>query len=396
MVAQRLDELDRFVEADPWWSRVRASPATSADSDIAYVRSRRLRGEMDIAHDHVRQLIARLADTDDRQQEARLELAVIQLCTNRQSEARRAAQTILDDYAQLGTPEHANAIAAQEVLAQAWLSEHLFQLTPNPTQWENMERALAETLDELRRSHGSQNARTLIADVEYSFALLCLGRPEAARAHLGRTLPALTRQYPAGHPTIMRATFLSAQADAQLHDYDRAVPRYQQAYDGLRRTLGPRHPETLATQYGLGAALVLTGRRAEGMPLIRQVAKAAPAVVGVRTDLFDQSLVAAVLLPLLPSGVLRTLGQTERDDDAYADDVDDLTARFLETFADPVHHLPWDEGNYVWLVDQWGTEDAVDHLFSDLNEDVRERLVDGLNNLSFQWLKISDMDDIGD
>ncbi|AGL16103.1 NaeI family type II restriction endonuclease [Actinoplanes sp. N902-109] len=394
VVAQRLDELGRFADADPWWSRIRVSLSTSADSDIAYVRSRRLRGEMDIAHDLVQQLIAGLADTDDRQQAARLELAVIQLCTNRRSEARSTAQAVLDYYARLGFPEHANSVAAREVLAQAWLSEHLFELSPDAALWENVAHDLAGTREKSRRSHGSLDARTLTIDVEYGFALLCLGRSEDAQAHLGRTLQALTRRYPAGHPTIMRATFLSAQADSQLHDYDRAVSSYQRAYDGLRRTLGPKHPETLATQYGRGVALVLTGRRAEGMRLIRRVAKAAPAVVGVRTDLFGQSLIAAVLLPLLPSSVLRTLGQTEPNDDA--DDVDDLTAQFLETFADPVHHLPWDEGDYVWIVDQWSTEDAVDYLFSDLIQAVRERLVDGLDNLSFQWLKISDIDDIDD
>jgi hypothetical protein len=145
--------------------------------------------------------------------------------------------------------------------------------------------------------------------VEYGFALLCLGRPRDVREHLGETLEALRRRFPAGHHTIMRATFLLAQADAQLHDYDRALGRYREAYEGLRRSLGPRHPETLAAQYGLGVALILTSSRLSGFRMIWEVLRAAPAVVGIRTDMFGQSLVAALLLPLLPGSVLRRLGR---------------------------------------------------------------------------------------
>jgi hypothetical protein len=74
--------------------------------------------------------------------------------------------------------------------------------------------------------------------------------------------------------------------------------------------------------------------------------------------------------------------------------LDRSTALFLEEFGDPVNHLPWDEGEFVWIVDSWSTEDAVDYLFSDLDEGVREQLVEYLGGLSFQWLKISDMDNV--
>jgi tetratricopeptide (TPR) repeat protein len=310
LVAQGLDALGRFDEADGGWSRDAASPSTAVEAVIAYIRSRRLRGEMRLAHDRAEELVTRLSSAGgDQLQAARLELAVIQLSTNQQAEARRTAESVVEHYSGLELPEHANAVAAQAVLAQAWLTLHLFELNPDRQKWKEAARELWETRERLRRSHGPLNARTLATDVEYGFALLCLGRPLDVRKHLGETLPALHRRFPAGHHTIMRVTFLLAQASAQLHEYDRAVRLYQQAYDGLRFSLGPKHPETLAAQYGLGVALILTSARRRGLALIWQVLRDAPSSVGLRTDLFGQSLVAALMLPLLPGWVLRLLSR---------------------------------------------------------------------------------------
>jgi hypothetical protein len=265
---------------------------------------------MRLARDRADELATRLSSAGgDQLQAARLELAVIQLSTNQQAQARRTAETVVEHYAGLGLPEHANAVAAQAVLAQAWLTLHLFELNPDRHKWEDSARELWATRERLCRSHGPLNARTLATDVEYGFALLCLGRPRDVRKHLGETLTALHRRYPAGHHTIMRVTFLLAQAGAQLHEYDRAVLLYQQAYDGLRLSLGPKHPETLAAQYGLGVALILTSARRRGLAMIWQVLRDAPSSVGLRTDLFGQSLVAALMLPLLPGWVLRLLSR---------------------------------------------------------------------------------------
>ncbi|WP_162908122.1 abortive infection system antitoxin AbiGi family protein [Allorhizocola rhizosphaerae] len=77
--------------------------------------------------------------------------------------------------------------------------------------------------------------------------------------------------------------------------------------------------------------------------------------------------------------------------EALGNKLDEMTAEFLETFGDPNDHLPWDEGEFVWLVPQWSTVGAVEYLFSDLGDSVREQLVDYLDGLSSQWLRISDM-----
>ena len=310
LVGQGLDALGRFDEANQWWSCVASAPPVSAEAELAYIHSRRLRGEMRTARDRADKLITRLSgSTGDTLQAARIELATIQLSTNQQQEARRTAEEVVRHYAERQLPGHMNAVAAQSVLAQAWLTLHLFELSPDPQQWRDAARRLWETHEQLRRSHGPLNAQTLTTDVEYGFALLCLGQPTQAQAHLTATLEKMRRRFPAGHPMIMRTTLLLGRAHAQLQEYERARELHQDAYDGLRSTLGPRHPETLAAQYGLGVALKLTGADGLGHQMIWQVAKAAPSVVGVKTDIFDQSLVGTLILPILPGRVWRRIGR---------------------------------------------------------------------------------------
>ena len=310
LTAQCLDTLGRLDEANQWWSRAAPAPPTSAEAELAYIHSRRLRGELRTARDRADKLITRLSGSaGDMLQAARIELATIQLSTNQQQEARRTAEEVVRHYAQRQLPGHANAIAAQSVLAQAWLTLHLFELNPDPQQWRDAARRLWETREQLRRSHGPLNAQTLTTDVEYGFALLCLGQPTQAQAHLTTTLENLRRRFPAGHPAIMRATLLLGRTHAQLGEYERSRELHQDAYDGLRSTLGPRHPETLAAQYGLGVALKLTGAGGLGQQMIWQVARTAPSVVGVKTDLFGQGLIGTLILPILPGRVWRRIGR---------------------------------------------------------------------------------------
>ena len=310
VVAVALDGLGRFAEADRWWARVVSHPA-DVEGEIAYLRGRRLRGEMKPARARAEQLVKRLDGAgSDQLQAARLELATILLSTNEQQRARQIAQDVVDHYSRRGLPEHADAVAAQVVLAQAWLTLHLFELNPDPGRWETSARDLLESYERLRRSHGPLNVRTLTTDVEYGFALLCLGRPNDVQERLTATLDALRRRFPAGHHLVFRATFLLAQASSQLHRHDAALVAHQQAYDGLRRTLGPKHPETLAAQFALGVALILTTSRRRGIAMIAQVLPAAHEAVGLKTDLFAQSLIATLLLPLLPRFVMRLLARS--------------------------------------------------------------------------------------
>lgn len=78
------------------------------------------------------------------------------------------------------------------------------------------------------------------------------------------------------------------------------------------------------------------------------------------------------------------------------DAVDQMVAEYLTTFNDPVHHLSWAEGGYVWIVQEWTTDDAVMELFGDLESSVHEQIVDYLDTISYVWVKVADLESIRD
>lgn len=71
--------------------------------------------------------------------------------------------------------------------------------------------------------------------------------------------------------------------------------------------------------------------------------------------------------------------------------VEALLEQFRQTFEDPANCLPVDSGEYVWIVDEWDTEDSVAYLFGDEQEAIQEELVDYLNGESTAWVRSSDM-----
>lgn len=66
---------------------------------------------------------------------------------------------------------------------------------------------------------------------------------------------------------------------------------------------------------------------------------------------------------------------------------------FLTHFTDPMNHLSWDkeEDSYYWIWEKWSTEKAVNTLFSNLDYDAEESLINRLNSISSDWLKVSEM-----
>lgn len=67
--------------------------------------------------------------------------------------------------------------------------------------------------------------------------------------------------------------------------------------------------------------------------------------------------------------------------------VEELVQEFFQNFEDPANSLPVDGGEYVWIVQQWPTEDAVYELFPELEESVYEQLVDYLNSVCWSWVR---------
>ncbi|WP_329554049.1 tetratricopeptide repeat protein [Streptomyces sp. NBC_00696] len=338
LLAQALDGLGRSEAADPHWAAVRAALPSSGDTGhtgadppgsepgldqavielrLGYLKSRRLRGDMRAALAHAGALVNLLAHeppelAGHHLQAARIELAILQLSTNAQREARQTAESVQRWYHDHGLPDHMNAVTAQTVLAQAWLTLHLLELNPDPANWREAAETLGQQREQLRRSHGPMNDRTLSTDVEYGNALLCLGRPTAAREHLTETISRLDRRHGARHPMTLRARLLLARSHAQLSEYDTAKELSEQAYTALLATLGPCHPDTLHAQYDLGVALVLTGSHRPGLRMLSAVRRTAPSTMGRKNDLYAQS-VAATALGFLPGPVWRMVDRLTKD-----------------------------------------------------------------------------------
>lgn len=76
---------------------------------------------------------------------------------------------------------------------------------------------------------------------------------------------------------------------------------------------------------------------------------------------------------------------------ALVDYMENLVQRFSETYENPVNRLPVDGGEYVWIVDEWETDQAVAELFPNLLETALDLLVDYLNSISPSWVLSADV-----
>jgi hypothetical protein len=71
-------------------------------------------------------------------------------------------------------------------------------------------------------------------------------------------------------------------------------------------------------------------------------------------------------------------------------ELDTMAASFLERFETPANSLPVDGGEYVWIVDEWSTEEALDEVFAELETSVREAAASYLDGISTEWVRVAD------
>jgi hypothetical protein len=211
---------------------------------------------------------------------------------------------VLAHYQERGLPEHARALEAYEVLAESWLTLHLWELWPDKNNWVRAEDQLRQLRDGYRDSHGADNLLTLAASAQHADALVALGRQEAAD-ELVPLRPALARRLGERHPLHLRALYLTALLHARKDEYGPARQLFEQALAGQRAVLGTRHKHTLQTQYELAVVLKLGGD-AGWQPLMTEVAQLAPAAIGRGNDLYAQALIAGQLLRM-PAGLVRRI-----------------------------------------------------------------------------------------
>lgn len=307
-LAEALDALGRYGEADPLWERMTSDPGVTLPVRVAHARALRLRGRRADVDRVTTAVLAEIAAVDptgadrrlrDAAQAVQLELARVEMQTDAQRAARTRAEAVFEHYRTRGEVTHVRALEAQEVLAESMLTLDLWELRPDPRKWQESVRRLAELRDRHRSTYGPASVIPLAAAVSHAYALVSLGRRDEGRAELDRLLPELAGRLGEEHPLWLRALFSRGLVDAQRGDHAAARALFERALAGQRAALGTGHPHTLRTQYELAVALKLTGGTG-WQSLLTEIRRSAPR----RSDLYAQSLLAAGLL-LLPARVIR-------------------------------------------------------------------------------------------
>lgn len=333
-LAEALDAQSRYDEAENHWTVLtRANsvdftdlvgPVDALAARVARLRSLRLRGRLT----ELKELAARLLENDaagvvtsgsggadnaavqDLGQAAALELARAEVLTDGQRLARELSEGVVEHYRRRGLPGHALALEAQEVLAEAWLTLHLWEMWPDAKDWVRAEGELRRLRERYRRSHGENNYFTLAASVDLVYALVSQGERDEGGKELRLLLPKLQGQLGDRNPLFLRAVFLSGLILAQCQQHEQATPLFERALRGQRAVLGPGHAHALRTQYELAVMYKLAGDR-RWRPLMKEVNRLAPAAVGRETDLYAQSVLALALLRL-PTKLVRAVARAGR------------------------------------------------------------------------------------
>lgn len=302
--AAALDAAGSFAEAEPYWRELDADPgAERFDFELAYARALRLRGRHAEARRRLEVFLVDLSADPGlfhEAQAARIELARVDLETNRQNDARQRAYEVIIAYRQREMAYHRNAVDAGRVYAEARLTLALTDLRTDRHTWQAAAQELRDLRDWYAATHGPRNALTLETAVTYALALTALGEPGNARNAIEAVHDDVLTRFGATHPTYLQAQLVLGYAAAQYHDNDAARRHFGAAYEGHKDLFGPTHPHTLRAQFGLAVALKLTGDSVTAGRMFAEVRRAAPGSVGRGTDLYGQAVVASALQVLPP------------------------------------------------------------------------------------------------
>ncbi|MCP2247362.1 TIR domain-containing protein [Lentzea aerocolonigenes] len=314
VLAASLDAGGRFAEADPVWENVITDPVISswpdgAAAEIDWVRSRRLRGDL---LPHRQRLVAILEREDELParlaHEARLELAEIDMLTDRPEDARDRARFVVDYYENANTPHDPVAAQARFTLASADITLGFLELKPDLERWPAAEKRLRAQLVDQEKVLGPRNLSTLTTRTAIGSALIGQGRAAAARDHARALLPVLESRVGVDHPLHHRCSYVLGMAYLQLAKFPQAIEHLESAHRGQLVTLGEAHHETLRTQFELAMALKLQDRKfnKRANALIDRVRVLSPKVTGRLNDLYAQSWVASIIARFSPTWLLRS------------------------------------------------------------------------------------------
>ncbi|WP_198047192.1 TIR domain-containing protein [Kutzneria sp. 744] len=306
LLAQALDHLGRYDEADRWWPSAVPDWMTGrerVDALVAIAVGHRLRGRFQPALDL-------LADEplDDR---ARLERARLLIITGRIRPARQLAAEVIAGFDEPELLTHPLLLAAIGVQAEAELTFDLVEFTLHDENWDRVENELRATRDKLTRLLGKESPLTVAAAVRCARASVPRGRPKQALRELGELEPVVVKVFTDRHPLCHWLRYSTAQAHAQLKNYDRAAAVLQDLLRLQLATIGEHHPDTMMTQLDLGIALAMTGRKAAAEELVAVAERRIGEALSWRADLRARAAVTRRLF-VLPQAAWSLFGLIDR------------------------------------------------------------------------------------
>jgi hypothetical protein len=306
VLAQSLDALGRFADADPHWTAAEAGlsglePATAAAVSVDRARALRLRGRLSEA----RAVLASL-DVEGELLASHVEMAALDNLRGRPLAAKRAAERAVNGYRERGMEHHPAFLEASLALLDANFA--IIARTPYGIGGWRPERRVLDELRDLRDAYadryGTASPLAIAANINYGTQMarwtagqaqdILVAAAEAARQALGEQ-----------HPYRLRARYGLSHVAMLSSRYPEALEAATEAYDGQRRVLGENHPETLFSQLQAGVARRLVHDDEIAAELIRQATNRMTRTLGITHDEVWRAWVCRLSLHV-PAPVVRS------------------------------------------------------------------------------------------
>ncbi|MGW4520531.1 TIR domain-containing protein [Amycolatopsis sp. NPDC004378] len=291
--ARALDQLGRYADADPLWPDEvpEALPdREKAEARVAMAVAKRMRGRFRDA--------LGLLSTGDPDPRARLELARLRIVTGDLKPARTIAESVIREY---DTPDHERhplRLEAIGVHAEAQMSLDLTEFKVRDEGWDALEAQLRSARDSLAGLLGSESPLTLAAGVRCARASVTRGRPKRALREFAELEPRVRDVFAEHHPLHQWLRYSTAQAYAQLKEYEDVAVILRVLLEKQRESIGPYHPDTMRTQLDLGIALALNGDNDEAVPLVVEAEQRIGEALGWRAELRNRAGITRALMNL--------------------------------------------------------------------------------------------------
>lgn len=215
-----------------------APPAERGAVELAWIRSRRLRGAPAGQRLRLREILDRVDELpDELANQARLEVAEIDMAPGQQEHARALARHVVEFHEANGTPYDPLATRARYALANADMTLGLLERKPDWDPWPKAEADLRALLTEQERDLGMRNIVTLTTRTAIGWALISQGEARRARDHAKAVLAVLARRTGTGHPLYLRCAYVLGMAYCHLSKFPQAVAYLDAAHRGQVITL---------------------------------------------------------------------------------------------------------------------------------------------------------------